>query len=282
MTMTLHNYRSRQFHRTSNGINPSSGFRDMGSAKSGPSAAWFDKFLAHGQAHMGQIRASYRYSIYRKYRYQHIDTITGIPIGAFSIRIDIILTVVLWSRLHQGWSSTELFTKDINRHFLHLIRKAAYRLRLRCVNWQSKQTGPLSLPARDCRHQEGPVYKASLVAVIVIAVPLVDVAAGMITLPMDSHACQEFYAVANFRWVLHKRSSFVVVLTWFTYGYSCPSMQTCSYPVKWRIMPYHGIEGEVVSMASVRDCEVLCQKRKFVKMLASEWGRVFKSRNGHD
>ena len=55
MTMTLHNYRSRQFHRTWNGINPSSGFRDMGSAKCGQSAAWFDKFLAHGQAHMGQM-----------------------------------------------------------------------------------------------------------------------------------------------------------------------------------------------------------------------------------
>ena len=39
MTMMLHNYRSRQSHRTLNGINPSSGFRDMGSAKSGPSAA---------------------------------------------------------------------------------------------------------------------------------------------------------------------------------------------------------------------------------------------------
>ena len=47
--------RSRQFHRTSNGINPSSGFRDMGSAKCGPSAALFDKFLAHGQAHMGHM-----------------------------------------------------------------------------------------------------------------------------------------------------------------------------------------------------------------------------------
>ena len=35
-------------------MNPSSGFRDMGSAKYGSSAAWFDKFLAHGQAHMGQ------------------------------------------------------------------------------------------------------------------------------------------------------------------------------------------------------------------------------------
>ena len=39
--LMLHNYRSRQFHRTSNGINPSSGSKDMGSAKSGPSAAWF-------------------------------------------------------------------------------------------------------------------------------------------------------------------------------------------------------------------------------------------------
>ena len=31
MTMTVHNYRPRQFHRTSNGGNPSSGYRDMGS-----------------------------------------------------------------------------------------------------------------------------------------------------------------------------------------------------------------------------------------------------------
>ena len=55
MTMMLHNYRSRQFYRTLNGVNPSSGFRDMGSSKSGPSADWFDKFLAHGQAHIGQM-----------------------------------------------------------------------------------------------------------------------------------------------------------------------------------------------------------------------------------
>ena len=32
MTMTVHNYRPRQFHRTSNGENPSRGYRDMGSA----------------------------------------------------------------------------------------------------------------------------------------------------------------------------------------------------------------------------------------------------------
>ena len=55
MSMTLHNCRSRQFHRTSNGINPSSGFREMSSTKSSPSAAKFDKFWAHGQAYLGQI-----------------------------------------------------------------------------------------------------------------------------------------------------------------------------------------------------------------------------------
>ena len=32
MSMTVHNYRPRQFHRTSNGENLSSGYRDMGSA----------------------------------------------------------------------------------------------------------------------------------------------------------------------------------------------------------------------------------------------------------
>ena len=35
-TMTMHNCRSRQVHETLNGVNPSSGFRDMRSAKSGP------------------------------------------------------------------------------------------------------------------------------------------------------------------------------------------------------------------------------------------------------
>ena len=36
ITMNLHYYRSRQVHETLNGVNPSSGFRDMHSAKSGP------------------------------------------------------------------------------------------------------------------------------------------------------------------------------------------------------------------------------------------------------
>ena len=33
MTMTVHNYRPRQFHRTSNGENPSKGYRDMAAAR---------------------------------------------------------------------------------------------------------------------------------------------------------------------------------------------------------------------------------------------------------
>ena len=32
MTLTMHTYKPRQFHRTSNGENPSNGYRDMGSA----------------------------------------------------------------------------------------------------------------------------------------------------------------------------------------------------------------------------------------------------------
>ena len=38
MTITVHNYRARQFHRTSNGENPSSGSRDMGATSSGSRA----------------------------------------------------------------------------------------------------------------------------------------------------------------------------------------------------------------------------------------------------
>ena len=47
--MMLHNYMFRQFHRTSNGIIPSSGFRDMGSAKYGPSAADLTSFWPMGK-----------------------------------------------------------------------------------------------------------------------------------------------------------------------------------------------------------------------------------------
>ena len=51
----LYNYRSRQFHITSNGINPPSASGDMASTKSGQSAVSLDKFWAMGKANMGQM-----------------------------------------------------------------------------------------------------------------------------------------------------------------------------------------------------------------------------------
>ena len=51
-TITLHNYRSRKVHETVNGVNPSSGFRDMRSSKWGPICG---KFLAAWQALMWHI-----------------------------------------------------------------------------------------------------------------------------------------------------------------------------------------------------------------------------------
>ena len=58
--MTVHNYRSRQVHETLNGINPSSGFRDMRSAKSGPNlwqiwqvfGPWASPYGANGRMSM--------------------------------------------------------------------------------------------------------------------------------------------------------------------------------------------------------------------------------------
>ena len=58
--MTVHNYRSRQVHETLNGVNPSSGFRDMRSAKSGPNlyqiwqvfGPWASPFGANGKMTM--------------------------------------------------------------------------------------------------------------------------------------------------------------------------------------------------------------------------------------
>ena len=60
ITMTVHNYRSRQVHETLNGVNPSSGFRDMRSAKSGPNlwqilqvfGPWASPYGANGQMSM--------------------------------------------------------------------------------------------------------------------------------------------------------------------------------------------------------------------------------------
>ena len=58
--MTVHNYRSRQVHETLNGVNPSNGFRDMRSAKSGPNLCqiwqvfgpWASVYGANGQMTM--------------------------------------------------------------------------------------------------------------------------------------------------------------------------------------------------------------------------------------
>ena len=58
--MTVHNYRSRQVHETLNGVNPSSGFRDMRSAKSGSNlwqiwqvfGPWASPYAANGQMSM--------------------------------------------------------------------------------------------------------------------------------------------------------------------------------------------------------------------------------------
>ena len=58
--MTVHNYRSREVHETWNGVNPSSGFRDMRSAKSGPNlwqiwqvfGPWASPYGANGQMSM--------------------------------------------------------------------------------------------------------------------------------------------------------------------------------------------------------------------------------------
>ena len=60
ITMTLHNYRSRQVHKTWNGVNPSSSFRDMRSAKSGPNlwqiwqvfGPWASPYGANGHTTM--------------------------------------------------------------------------------------------------------------------------------------------------------------------------------------------------------------------------------------
>ena len=46
---------SRQVHETLNGVNPSTSFRDMRSQSLDPICGKFDKFLAHGQADMGQM-----------------------------------------------------------------------------------------------------------------------------------------------------------------------------------------------------------------------------------
>ena len=53
--MTVYNYRSGQVHETLNGVQPSRGFRDMRSTKFDPNWWQIWQFLAHEQAHLGQM-----------------------------------------------------------------------------------------------------------------------------------------------------------------------------------------------------------------------------------
>ena len=70
--MTLHNYRSRQVHETLNGVNLSSSFRDMRSAKSGPNlwqiwqvfGSWASPYGANG--HMTMTVHTYRPSQFHR------------------------------------------------------------------------------------------------------------------------------------------------------------------------------------------------------------------------
>ena len=61
ITMTVHNYKSRQIHKTLNGLNPSSHFRARLSAKSGPNLCqicqvcgpWASPYGENGPSHPG-------------------------------------------------------------------------------------------------------------------------------------------------------------------------------------------------------------------------------------
>ena len=82
MIMTYHNYRSRPFHRTWNGVNRSSGFTDMGCIKSGLQwcqfwqafSPWASPYGANGQTtmmlHNQRSRQFYR-TLNRTFRYMH-------------------------------------------------------------------------------------------------------------------------------------------------------------------------------------------------------------------
>ena len=77
MTMTMHNYRPRQFHRTSNGENSSSGYRDMGSASlaaTRPAGLW-RQYPSSPEGWGVKNRVPYRsvWSIRYVYRYILID-----------------------------------------------------------------------------------------------------------------------------------------------------------------------------------------------------------------
>ena len=89
--MAVHNYRSRQVHETLNGVNPSSGFRDMRSAKSRPNLWQIWQVFGHGQAHKGQMG---------KWAWQ--CTTTGLD-NSIELRTDKILQAVTEIWVPQVW-----------------------------------------------------------------------------------------------------------------------------------------------------------------------------------
>ena len=76
MTMVLYTYRSRRFHITSNGINPSSSFRNMASTKYVRSAASFYKLRAM-EKHIWGKWANYYDTVNYKSRQVH-NTLNGL------------------------------------------------------------------------------------------------------------------------------------------------------------------------------------------------------------
>ena len=82
MTMMLHNYRSRQFHRTRNGINPSSGFRDMGSTRPTQVLPHLTSFWPRGKPIWGKWANNYDVAQHRS-RQVH-ETLNGVnPSSSF-------------------------------------------------------------------------------------------------------------------------------------------------------------------------------------------------------
>ena len=133
--MTLHNYRSRQVHETSNGVNPSRGFRDMRSAKSGPNLCqiwqvfgpWASPYGANGQmtltVHNYRPRQFHRTSnsenISSSYRdmgsaslaaaHQPAQTMTTIPLQPGGLRGNNLIDITRIWQFDNYWNITTMW-----------------------------------------------------------------------------------------------------------------------------------------------------------------------------
>ena len=97
-----------------------------------------------------------------------------------------------WSavKVRPGWSSTELFTRDASRHFPHLIIISCFSASaLQCfkTNWSPI----IACPDLTTSSRDQSINKASLVAIMVIAVALVDVSGGRTTWWRTEACCQK-------------------------------------------------------------------------------------------